>query len=382
MAERRIRPRSMAHRSRRAGFAGLGLLASLLLVTGVVRATGLPWPTASPGRSSIPATATPATAVPAAAAPATAAPVAASLAAADSIASAILTPAPTPTPEPATTTAPVTGTSLVWSPSGAGQVTVVNMPAPWIGGSKRTADVSIYTPAGYDPTGTQLYPVIYEAPTGLALWNGETGAISELNSLIDSGAMPAAIVVFIDESGAPMMPTECVDSANKQQWLETFISKTVVDYVDQNYRTIQDPKARAIMGLSEGGFCATVLAMRHPDIFSVDIAFSGYYWAGTPSVAAALPYGGQASLIDAYSPALLAPQIADQYRSSLYFILASQASQDYFGPQFTNFEEILEANGFDYLAIDSTYPHGWAQAEYWTPAALTVWGAQLEIIGV
>jgi enterochelin esterase-like enzyme len=224
--------------------------------------------------------------------------------------------------------------------------------------------------------------VIYEAPTGLALWDGETGAISQLNSLINSGGMPAAIVVFIDESGAPMMPTECVDSYNKQQWLETFISKTVVDYVDLNYRTIPDPKARAVMGLSEGGFCATMLALRHPDIFSVDIAFSGYYWAGTPSAAAALPYGGQASLIDAYSPALLAPQIADQYRSSLYFVLVSQASQDYFGPQFTNFEKILDANGFDYLAIDSTYPHGWAQVENWAPAALTAWGAQLEISGV
>ncbi|HEX7495304.1 MAG TPA: hypothetical protein VF349_01595, partial [Candidatus Limnocylindrales bacterium] len=192
MAERRTRPRYMAHRSRRAGFAGLGLLTSLLLVTGVVRATGLPWPTASPGRSSIPATAAPAAAAPAAAAP---------------IPSTVATSAPTLNAELATTPTPVAGTALVWSPSGTGQVTVVNMPAPWIGGSKRTADVSIYTPPGYDPAGTQLYPVVYEAPTGLALWNGETGAISELNSLIDSGGMPAAIVVFIDESGAPMMPT-------------------------------------------------------------------------------------------------------------------------------------------------------------------------------
>ena len=374
MDERRSRSRSTARRSRRAGFAGLGVLASLLLVTGVVRATGLPWPTASPGYSSAPAAS--ADPVATAAALVAAAP-SADPTAADPIASAaaaLVAAAPA--------AAPVSGTSLVWSPSGAGKVTVVNMPAPWIGGSKRTTDVSIYTPPGYDPTGTQLYPVVYEAPTGLALWDGETGAISQLNSLIDSGGMPAAIVVFIDESGAPMMPTECVDSANKQQWLETFISKTVVDYVDQNYKTIQDPRARAIMGLSEGGFCATMLAMRHPDIFRVDIAFSGYYWAGTPSAAAALPYGGQASLIDAYSPALLAPKIADQYRSSLYFILASQASQDYFGPQFTDFVKILDANGFDYLAIDSTYPHGWAQAQYWTPAALTVWGAQLEISGV
>lgn len=147
MAERRTRPRSMAHPSRRAGIAGLGLLASLLLVTGVVRATGLPWPTASPGRSSIPVAATPAAAAAVAATtPATAAAPAAA---------AVATSAPTPAPELATTTAPVAETALVWNPSGTGQVTVVNMPAPWIGGSKRTADVSIYTPPGYDPAGTQ-----------------------------------------------------------------------------------------------------------------------------------------------------------------------------------------------------------------------------------
>jgi S-formylglutathione hydrolase FrmB len=235
---------------------------------------------------------------------------------------------------------------------------------------------------GYDPTDNQLYPVIYEAPTGLALWDGETGAITELNSLIGSGKIPAAIVVFIDESGAPMMPTECIDSYNKQQWLETFISKTVVDYVDLSYRTISDPKARTIMGLSEGGFCAAMLALRDPDIYSVDISFSGCFWAGTPAPDAAVPYGGQDSLIDASSPALLAPQMAGAYRSSLYFILVSQASQAYFGPQFTGFEKILDANGYGYVATNSTYPHGWSQVANETAGALHAWAAHLMLSGV
>jgi S-formylglutathione hydrolase FrmB len=200
--------------------------------------------------------------------------------------------------------------------------------------------------------------------------------------LIGSGKIPAAIVVFIDESGAPMMPTECIDSYNKQQWLETFISQTVVDYVDLNYRTISDPKARTIMGLSEGGFCAAMLALRHPDIYNVDISFSGYYWAATPAPDSAVPFGGQDSLIDAYSPALLAPQIAAADRSSLYFILVSQASQAYFGPQLTGFEKILDADGYGYVATNSKYPHGWPQVANEIAGALHSWAAHLMLSGV
>ena len=377
MAVRQRRFRPMAHRRRRAGFSGLGVLLFLLIATGAVRATGLPWPSAGPGPASALAAVKPPSPTPARLAAATPEVTPAVTLAPTPAA----TPAVTPTPEPTAAPAP-DPTSLVWLPSGSGKVTVVNMPAPWIGGSKQTTDVSIYTPPGYDPTGNQLYPVIYEAPTGLALWDGETGTIAELNSLIGSGRIPAAIVVFIDESGAPMMPTECIDSYNKQQWLETFISKTVVDYVDLNYRTISDPKARTIMGHSEGGFCAAMLALRHPDVFSVDISFSGYYWAGTPAPDAAVPYGGQDSLLDAYSPALLAPEMAGVFRSSVYFILVSKANQPYFGPQFTAFEKILDAGGWGYVATDSKYPHGWAQVSNELAGALHSWAAHLMLAGV
>ena len=187
---------------------------------------------------------------------------------------------PTPTPTPFITAKPGTKPWLAWKPSGAGQVTLVDMPAPWTGGTKSTDEIDIYTPPEYDPNGARHYPVLYEAPTGLTLWNKGTDVITALDTLIDTGEMPASIVVFIDSIGAPYGDTECADSSNAPQWFERFISTTVVDYVDAHYKTIPQARARGIMGMSAGGFCAAMLAMRHPDVFSISISFSGYFWAG------------------------------------------------------------------------------------------------------
>ena len=376
MRERRRTSRKMAHPKRdgalrRAVLTGLGVPVSLLLVTSVVRATGLPLVTSSPHAGSTPAVAL-ASAThfsPAATSSPTSTP----------------TPTPTPTAPPtptlAPTAAPTATPALVWSPSGSGHVTVVNFRAPWTGTSRTTAQVSIYTPPGYDPNGDQQYPVIYEAPTGLTLWSAGMG-VADLDSLIDSGAMPAAIVVFIDEAGVPISPSECVDSADGEQWFETYVTRTVVGYVDNNYRTIRDPRARATMGMSEGGFCAAMLVTRHPDLFSVSMSFSGYYWAGTPAADALVPFGGKASLIDAYSPALLVPKMSAAVRASLFFIVVANWSQGYFGPQATAFDAVLKANGFAYLAVNSPYPHGWPEVQTEAPGALKAWGAHLKASGV
>ncbi len=48
---------------------------------------------------------------------------------------------------------------------------------------------------------------------------------------------------------------------------EDVIVKDLIDYVDSHYRTIAAREGRAIAGISMGGFGATVLGLRHPDLF-------------------------------------------------------------------------------------------------------------------
>lgn len=56
---------------------------------------------------------------------------------------------------------------------------------------------------------------------------------------------------------------------------EDHIARDVVGFVDRTFRTIPRPGARAVAGLSMGGYGALMLAMRHPELFSVACSHSG-----------------------------------------------------------------------------------------------------------
>jgi S-formylglutathione hydrolase FrmB len=167
-----------------------------------------------------------------------------------------------------------------------------------------------------------------------------------------------------------------------QQWFETYISKTVVQYVDQHYRTMNDPRARGVMGMSAGGFCAPMLTLRHPDVFSIAISFSGYFWAGGAGPNAERPFGGVPAEIQSHSPAVLAPQIPAEERSRLYFVIIADPAQDFYGPNAMSFDKILSTSGYKHLVVNSLYTHGWPQVRYESPGALQAWGAQLVVNGI
>jgi putative tributyrin esterase len=50
---------------------------------------------------------------------------------------------------------------------------------------------------------------------------------------------------------------------------EDHITVDVVGTIDRTFKTIRSPKGRAIAGLSMGGYGAVMLALRHPELFSV-----------------------------------------------------------------------------------------------------------------
>lgn len=56
---------------------------------------------------------------------------------------------------------------------------------------------------------------------------------------------------------------------------ETFITQELRNYVEQNYRTINDAQHRAITGLSMGGHGALWLGWRHPDLYGSCGSMSG-----------------------------------------------------------------------------------------------------------
>ena len=70
---------------------------------------------------------------------------------------------------------------------------------------------------------------------------------------------------------------------------EEFIAGDLVRYVDANYRTVASRQARAIGGLSMGGFGAVLSGLRHHELFATVGAFSGAFSGGRePMLAAAV----------------------------------------------------------------------------------------------
>jgi enterochelin esterase-like enzyme len=62
-------------------------------------------------------------------------------------------------------------------------------------------------------------------------------------------------------------------------------------FVDAHFRTVRDRRARAIVGLSAGGYGAVLVALHHLDRFSVVESWSGYFHATNPQGTRALDLG-------------------------------------------------------------------------------------------
>jgi hypothetical protein len=269
-----------------------------------------------------------------------------------------------------------------WMPTGGGSIYEADLPAPWKNKSSATERIDIYAPPGYDPQGKLRYPVLYEAPFPYDLWDKSINIGVALDSLIDSGKIPPVIVVFVNDFNFPILDTECADSVDGTQWMDKFISSTVVSYMDSNYLTITKATARATTGFSEGGYCAAILALRHPTVFGTSIPFSAYFFAGEGNPESGRPFAGSPSALAEASPMILASQLTAAERAMLYFIVIAQPSQPLYGTEATEFERLLLAENYQFVGLNAGVPHGWDQVRGELPAALEAWAVHMAAVKV
>ena len=142
-------------------------------------------------------------------------------------------------------------------------------------------ELYVYTPPGYEPGGK--YPVLYllggsgELPSNW-IYDGRANLIMD-NLLAEGRARPMLIAI----------PNNQVIHRNHPNHVElTFdifekeLRNHVIPLVDANYSTIQDPRGRAISGLSMGGRHAMFIGFRSLDLFgSFGILSAGDVDAGT-----------------------------------------------------------------------------------------------------
>ena len=89
----------------------------------------------------------------------------------------------------------------------------------------------------------------------------------------------APIIVMPDANGSATGDTECVNSKRGQA--ETYLTVDVPRFVRKTYGAETSPGSMAIAGLSAGGMCSLMLALRHPDLYST---FADYAGLTSPTV--------------------------------------------------------------------------------------------------
>jgi hypothetical protein len=130
----------------------------------------------------------------------------------------------------------------------------------------------VYTPPGYDDEPDRRYPSVYviQGYTGqITMWRNRSAYRQPFTETADQvftrGDTPPAIVVYVD-AWSKYGGSQFVDSPGTGNY-HSYLCNDVVPWVDQNYRTLDAPSHRGIMGKSSGGFGAFITPMLRPDLF-------------------------------------------------------------------------------------------------------------------
>lgn len=234
-----------------------------------------------------------------------------------------------------------------------GTVSRVWYPSPTLGEDRR---MTVYTPAGYENSGRK-YPVFYLLH-GMGgdeeAWVSLGRAAQILDNLIAAGKAEPMIVVMTNgnvarqaapgesplgfEKPTPQLP-HTMDGS-----METHFPD-VVKYVDTHYRTIRRKDARAIAGLSMGGFHALHISKQYPDLFDYVGLFS----------AAVEPDASVSSTVYADSDQKLALQFSKAPK--LYWI--GIGSEDFLYKANEEYRCKLDGRGYPYTYYETDGGHVW-----------------------
>lgn len=158
--------------------------------------------------------------------------------------------------------------------------------------------LQIYTPPGYEKHGDKVYPVIYllhglpfseKAYIDIKTWDhwigdpmpfqeypdfSEEGFREWVDGLIQAEIIEPMIIVM-PNAASEMYGFSFYTNSILNGNFEDFIVEDVVSYMDENYKTINSPDGRSVVGNSQGGYAAIKLGMLHPDVFGVVASHSG-----------------------------------------------------------------------------------------------------------
>jgi len=128
-------------------------------------------------------------------------------------------------------------------------------------------DVIVFLPPSYAASKARRYPVVYALhgySIGAEQWTHEIHVPETIEGAFAQGA--AEMIVVLPDSKTLHNGSMYSSSATTGDF-ENFIAHDVVSYIDAHYRTIPNRLARGLVGHSMGGYGASRIGMKHPDVF-------------------------------------------------------------------------------------------------------------------
>jgi S-formylglutathione hydrolase FrmB len=139
-----------------------------------------------------------------------------------------------------------------------------------------TGPAFVYLPPGWFASPTPQLPVI-ELIAGIpgepSDWTRAGYADSTSTTFAETHGGKAPILVIPDNNGGAQ-DTECSNSRFGN--VETYLVKDVPAFMSATFNAATGKGHLAVAGLSDGGTCATLLALRNPKVFGTFASYSGY----------------------------------------------------------------------------------------------------------
>ncbi|MEO6816700.1 MAG: alpha/beta fold hydrolase [Edaphobacter sp.] len=128
-------------------------------------------------------------------------------------------------------------------------------------------DVIIFLPPSYNADKNRHYPVIYALhgySIGAEQWTHEIHVPQTIEGAFALGSKET--IVVLPDSKTAYGGSMYSSSATTGDF-EKFIAHDVVSYMDAHYRTIPNRRSRGLVGHSMGGYGASRIGMKYPDVF-------------------------------------------------------------------------------------------------------------------
>jgi enterochelin esterase-like enzyme len=128
-------------------------------------------------------------------------------------------------------------------------------------------DAIVFLPPSYEKDKKRHYPVVYALhgySIGAEQWTKEIHVPQTIEGAFSQGAKE--MIVVLPDSKTIYNGSMYSSSVTTGDF-ENYVARDVVAYMDAHYRTIPNRTSRGLVGHSMGGYGASRIGMKHPDVF-------------------------------------------------------------------------------------------------------------------